>query len=143
MKLEMDKRAAAQRVIQKARDEVSTMIDSAQQRLAGLPLDRNMKQETLGNFEQGGTARMKYDEFLSLALAREKAEFDLLQFMSSEFGRYRLLNGDASFSASSKQEEYTRLSQRVEDALAGIDDYERRRNELLEATPEQLRKLVE
>ena len=139
MKLEMDKRAAAQRVIQKARDEVSTMIDSAQQRLAGLPLDRNMKQETLGNFEPGGTARMKYDELLSLALAREKAEFDLLQFMSSEFGRYRLLNGDASFSASSKQEEYTRLSQRVEDALAGIDDYERRRNELLEATPEQVK----
>ena len=78
----------------------------------------------------------------SLALAREKAEFDLLQFMSSEFGRYRLLNGDASFSASSKQEEYTRLSQRVEDALAGIDDYERRRNELLEATPEQVKQLL-
>jgi hypothetical protein len=34
------------------------------------------------------------------------------------------------------------LSQRVEDALAGIDDYERRRNELLEATPEQVRQLL-
>ena len=142
MKMEMDKRAAAQRTIQAARDEVSTMIDSAQQRLASLPLDRSMKQETLGNFEPGGTARMKYDELLSLALAREKAEFELLQYMTAEFGRYRLLNGEAKFAVSSKQEEYTRLSQRVQDALAGIDDYERRRNELLEATPEQIRKLL-
>jgi hypothetical protein len=139
IKVELGKRTAGQTIIQKHQQDAAALVLSAKQRYIASQIPLAMKQNVLRELAKGGGLQAQLDERFSLSVRLEKAEFDLLQFLYTEFGRYRLINEEVRFAASPKQEEYHRLSQRLQEVSKDTEAFNRRQSEMLEALPDRVK----
>jgi hypothetical protein len=142
IKLELGKRTAGQGIIQNYEREAAALVASAKQRCLASTMPAGMKQEMLRQLDKGGQFQALLDERFSLSVRRQEAEFDFLQFLHAEFGRYRLADEAVRFAAPPKQEEYNRLSQRLQDVFKDTEAFDRRRSEGLEALPDRIKQLT-
>jgi hypothetical protein len=142
IKSELGKRTASQTIIQKHEREAAALVASARQRCLATKMPEDMKQGALRELDKGGQVQARLDESFSLSVRLQKAEFDFLQFMYTEFGRYKLIDEEVRFAASNKHEEYNRLSQRLRDVSEEAEAFNRRRSEELEAMPDRIRDLT-
>ena len=142
IKAELDKRTAAQRIIQKCEQDAAALFESAKQRSLASSMPERMKQDALLLWDKGGQVPTYLDEDLNLRIRVQKAQFDFLEFMFEEFGRYQFVGEKASFAAAAKQAEYDCLVQRLRDVHKDAEDFDRRRTELLEALPDRIKGLT-
>ena len=142
IKSELGKRTASQTIIQKHEREAAAIVESARQRCLASKMPEGMKQGVLRELEKGGQVQARLDESFSLRIRLQKAEFDFLQFMYTEFGRYKLIDGEVRFATSNKLEEYNRLSQRLRDVSEAAEAFNRRRSEELKAMPDRIKDLT-
>ncbi len=113
IKSEMDKRVAARKLIEKHQQEFSAVYDSARQKMRALKLPKKMEQRDLKNLTPGPNT----DKGYSVRLQVEQAQFELLQFLWSEFGRYRVANQQVLFTSELKLQEFNRLTGSLEKAV--------------------------
>jgi hypothetical protein len=139
---EVDKRTAGQTIIRKYKEEAAALVESARQKCITSSMPESMKQVALRDLAQGGQVWTYVDEAFSLLVRGQEAECDFLQFMLTEFGRYRLVGGKVSFAASKKLEEYDRLTQRIRDVGNEAEAFDRRRREILESMPDRIKEIT-
>jgi hypothetical protein len=137
IKAELGKRTAAQRIIQQFEQDAAALFQSAKERTLASSMPERMKQDALLLWDKGGQVPTLLDEDLTLRIRVQRAEFDFLQFMFEEFGRYKIINEEVCFAVSMKKEEYNRLSERLKDAYKASEAFERRRSEMLDALPDR------
>ncbi len=109
IKFEMDKRAAAQQIIQRHHQENSALLESIRQKLRAVHLPKEIERRELAALDTRGPLCSRMDAFFSLKLRFKQAESELLQFLWSEFGSYRVVNERVLFRSELKLQEFNRL----------------------------------
>ena len=142
IKSEVGKRSAGQAIIQTYEREAAALVESARQRCLTSRTPQDIKQSVLRQLDKGGQFQCRLDESFSVSVRLRKAEFDLLQFVYLEFGRYKLVDEEVRFATSPKQEEYNRLSQRLGDVSEEAEAFNRRQSETLEALPDRIKEIT-
>jgi hypothetical protein len=143
IKSELNKRTAAQAIIQKHQLDYAAMLEATRQRLKALHLPRSTEQSVLSQLASGGEVRASFDPQFSLRLRAKKAEFNLLQFMSAQYGHYRLVNGQVSFASANQLQEFNRLSQNIRDIMSEAEAFDRQREAELQAIPDRIKQLAQ
>jgi hypothetical protein len=141
---ELRKRDDCQEIIKKYQREFPVMIESARAKYATLTISDDAKEGLLRGFDKSMKADASTaDEMFSLRIRREKADSDLLRFMLTEFGGFRLIDGSVSFEVSAKQEEFKRLSQNIDTIINEAQAFQQRQAAALGAAKGQIKKIGE
>ncbi len=143
IRAEINKRAAAQKLCETCERDVGAMLDRAQQRLIALKLPKKLQETGLRHFERGGQVRSKFAQSFSLTRRWLQAESDLLEWMLTQFGRYRLVNGRIRFTSAGQLEEFNRYSQILRGIAAEAEAFDSERKARLRAVPEQIKALTD
>ena len=141
---EIGKRDASQEIIQKYQRRFPSMITSARKRYQALNVSDEVKAGALSGFDKSmkvqGTA---VDAMFSWRLLREKAESDLLHFLSSEFNGYSFTGGQITFTLVTKQAEYGRLCKALETVTMEAEAFQKQQLDATEAVQTELNKLAQ
>jgi hypothetical protein len=141
---EMRKRDASQEIIQKYQRDFPSMIESARKQYGFLNVADDVRKGALTGFENSMKVQgPAVDAMFSWRVLREKAESDLLHFLSKEFNSYILLNKQITFEVSAKQGEYSRLCKALETVIKEAEAFQRRQVEATEAVTTQINKLAQ
>ena len=120
------------------------MIESARKRYGSLNITDDVRKGALKGFENSMKVQgPAVDAMFSLRLLREKAELDLLRFLSDEFNGYDFVNEQITFRISAKQEEYSRLRKALETVVKESEAFQQRQFEATDAVKQQLNKLAQ
>ena len=141
---EVGKRNETMAIIQRYQRNVPAMIEAGRQRFASLSTSANVENGALRGFENSmKVQRPALDAMFGLRLIREKAELDLLRFLSHDFNGYNFVNQQIIFGDSAKRAEYGRLCNALETVIKEAEAFQRRQVEATEAAKTQLKKLAE
>jgi hypothetical protein len=144
IELQVRKREGSQAIIQKYQRDFPVIIESARRRYASLSTTEDFKKAALQGFDNSMKVQVPaVNEMFNLRLRREKAEFDLLRFLSTEFNNYNLFNGEIVFALTAHQQEYSRLRKAIETAKKEAEAFQSRQIEATEAAKGQIDKLAE
>jgi hypothetical protein len=139
---EMRKRDASQAIIQKYQRDFPSTIESARKRYGTLNVSEDVRKGALTGFDNSMKVQgPAVDAMYGFRLLREKAEQDILRFLSKEFNSYSVLNKKVTFEAAAKQQEYGRLCRALETVIQEAETFQRRQVEATEAAKTQLNKL--
>lgn len=140
---EMRKRDASQGIIQKYQRNFPAMVESARKQYSSLSVSEDVRKGALKGFENSMAVQgPAVDAMFSFRQLREKAELDLLRFLSEEFNDYNMVNDQVTFKTSAKQEEYGRLRKALETVVKEAETFQRRQLEAADAVRNQLNKLA-
>ncbi len=124
IKSEMLKRVAAQKIMLKHQQAFSAIFEFAGHKMRALKLPQEMEQRELRNLDFGPNI----DKGYSLRAQVEQTEFELLQFLRSEFGRYRIANRQVLFTSALKLQEFNRLTGNIKNLVREAQELAQRQS---------------
>ncbi len=139
IKAEIDKRVAAQKIIERHLQELPAFIDSQRQKMRALKLPKNRGRRGSTDLDSGRIFYPNTNVCYSLPLRMKQAECELLHFLWSQFGHYRVVNRQVLFTSEAKLQEFNRLTSNIDSVLRERQELERQQ----EATRQALRTLAE
>ncbi|HEY5910548.1 MAG TPA: hypothetical protein VJA21_08090 [Verrucomicrobiae bacterium] len=142
MQAELGKRTAARAIIERHQRGFAGTLEAARQKVRALHLPAKMQQSTLSDFAAGGAFEARMEPQFTLRLRAKQAEFDLLQYMLAQSGRYRVVNGRVTFTAAAQLQEYNRLLQTIRDVATEAEVFDAQREAMLRSVPEQMKQLT-
>lgn len=141
---EIRKGIESQKIIERYRNGLPQIIESARSKFASLGVSEELKRGAMRGFEKAVSAQApRLNEMFSLRLRRENAEDNVLRFMLAVFSDYRITEKAILFKTPSNEKKYNELVQAIHDTVKETEAYQQRQLQAIEAAKVQIQKLGE
>lgn len=140
---ELGKRDASQQIIEKQRNQLPLMIESARAKYALLKTTEEAKRGAIRGFEDSVSKQIpRMNQMYLLRIRRERAEAEFLKFMLNSFGDYRFDQEAISFRSDSNVQKYKELAAEIESSIKAAEEFQKKQIGESEAAKAKIRSLV-